>query len=177
MLTRTKTVKRRGTGGPESLAAARKRKAVPEPAKVTVAAKREEEEVQLDLDLPLEDGSGSESEDEDAGTGIKPSRHRSGLIVYENSDVIVTYLTAQTVESAWVSAVVDIWNEQTAKRQNSYPHPRGQLVRAILKAIEHNRIQQDRASFVDRGVRGLGDGYNLEQLEEMNRIMLEKNDR
>ena len=54
----------------------------------------------------------------------QPSTNDVALEV--DNDSIVAYLTAESIESAYISPVMDLYKEQCAKELNRYPNPRGQ---------------------------------------------------
>lgn len=142
--------------------------------------KVEEMELEMALDLGAWNEASDSEEDDIPGPGMafkEPLGDRPTGVVYADGDVIISYLTAESIESAYISAVMNIYNEQKAKELNHYPHPRGELVKSICRALKESRMQEKRDNFVDRGIRSLGDGYKLDELVYMNRIMLEKTDR
>jgi hypothetical protein len=76
-------------------------------------------------------------------------------------------LAPSTIETAYVSALCSLWEDQCLEGKNAYPHPRGPLVGAFLEDLKIERYSQQRAAFEDRAIAGLQDGYNLEQLQKM----------
>ena len=79
-----------------------------------------------------------------------------------DEDVGAPY-TAATVD-CYIAAIVEMYHLQKSRGKNSFPHPRGPAVRALLDQRKRDRSQNDRDAFVDRGAEGIGAGYSAKEL-------------
>ena len=68
-------------------------------------------------------------------------------------------LSARAVDD-YVSAAIALYNIQKSRGTNSYPHPRGTKLKAVLKARRQKEFVRRKAEFQDRGRGTLQDGYN-----------------
>jgi hypothetical protein len=66
-------------------------------------------------------------------------------------------LTPETIETGYVSPLIDLWTEQSSLGSNPYPHPRRALLRGQLKSLKQDNVKQGREGFADRAVGKLGD--------------------
>jgi hypothetical protein len=71
-------------------------------------------------------------------------------------------LTPESIDAGYISPLIDLWNEQSGRGVNPYPHPRGALLRGLLKTLKKERAEQEREAFEDRALGKLNDGYALE---------------
>jgi hypothetical protein len=60
-------------------------------------------------------------------------------------------LFVKTTLECYVSAIVDLYEEQVAQGTNSHPHPRGPGIKALLQSRDLERSKNDRESLKDRG--------------------------
>jgi Centromere DNA-binding protein complex CBF3 subunit, domain 2/Transcriptional activator of glycolytic enzymes len=81
-------------------------------------------------------------------------------------------LTPETVESSYVSPLIDLWTEQGSLRSNPYPHPRGALLSGLMKSLKKQKVQQARESFEDEAMGTLDDGYNAEEYSRLCSVTL-----
>jgi hypothetical protein len=50
-------------------------------------------------------------------------------------------LMPETVESSYVSPLIDLWTEQSNLRSNPYPHPRGAFLSGLMKSLKKQKVQ------------------------------------
>ena len=72
------------------------------------------------------------------------------------------FLKAGTVDS-YIAAVLQLYKVQQALGQNANRHPRGGILRDVLRQTKEAQDSQDREAFVDRGVGGINAGYSDEE--------------
>ena len=66
----------------------------------------------------------------------------------------------------YVTAMVDLWNQQRQGEHNSHLSPReGRMLGRWLKAKKAKRADRDRAMLRDRGEGTILDGYDLNQMQ------------
>ncbi|KAJ8544477.1 hypothetical protein ON010_g11790 [Phytophthora cinnamomi] len=63
-----------------------------------------------------------------------------------------------TVEM-YVNAISDLYNDQQSRGANTHPHPRNNLIKALLSSLKREKHEKNKREFVDRGVGSLLDGY------------------
>jgi len=89
----------------------------------------------------------------------------------------VRFLSAETIQANYIAAVVDIWDEQRRMGTNRYDHPRGKLVKGIIKDLKVARVEERWRSFEDRALKSLNDGYSRDELHLACVWMLRQTDR
>ena len=92
-------------------------------------------------------------------------------------DKPVRFLSAETIQANYIAAVVDIWDEQRRTGTNRYDHPRGKLVKGIIKDLRVARVEERWRSFEDRAIKSLNDGYSREELHLACVWMLQQTDK
>jgi hypothetical protein len=85
-------------------------------------------------------------------------------------------LTPETIEAGYISPLIDLWTEQTSLGKNSYPHPRGALLRGLVQNLKREKADQTREAFEDRAIGKLNDGYTAEEYRQLCSEMLAKTD-
>jgi hypothetical protein len=83
-------------------------------------------------------------------------------------------LTPQSIESSYVSALVDIWAQQVVDETNLHPTPRGRLLKALLQANKIDRARHSRDNFEDRAICSLNDGYTAAEYRQLARNTIAK---
>ena len=68
-------------------------------------------------------------------------------------------LFVKTTLECYVSAIVELYEEQVVQGTNNHPHPRGPGIKALLQSRDLERLKNDRESFKDRGNRAARAGY------------------
>lgn len=68
----------------------------------------------------------------------------------------------------YVAAIVDLYNQQKNQNMNSNPHPRGPLVKKLLKTQRHEQHARARENLDDPGIGTNLDGYTT--VEELNSL-------
>lgn len=81
----------------------------------------------------------------------------------EDGEVVKQTLGRESIK-AYKSAIVNLWSYQQSCRTNSYPHPVGQAVRALLHTHSRKEDARHRTEFVDRGIGTLLDGYDQKDI-------------
>lgn len=76
------------------------------------------------------------------------------------------------MESGYVSALISLWEDQRLAEGNLYPHPRGSLIRAFLHDLRITRASLRRSTFEDRAIRGLKDGYTIDESRKISTALL-----
>ncbi len=64
----------------------------------------------------------------------------------------------QTVRN-YVSAAVNLWQQQTTAGSNSFPNPGGHVIKKYLKFIQTKEFLRRRKNFEDRAIGSMVDGY------------------
>jgi hypothetical protein len=82
-------------------------------------------------------------------------------------------LLVKTTLECYVSAIVELYEEQVAQGTNSYPHPRGPGIKALLQSRDLERSKNDRESFKDRGNGAAGAGYTEKEFLQMQEFLLQ----
>jgi hypothetical protein len=67
----------------------------------------------------------------------------------------------QTVRN-YVSAAVNLWQQQTTAGSNSFPNPGGHVIKKYLKFIQTKEFLRRRKNFEDRAIGSMVDGYKDE---------------
>jgi hypothetical protein len=89
----------------------------------------------------------------------------------------VRFLSAESIKTSYIAAVVDIWDAQRRLGSNRYDHPRGKLVKGILKDLMVARVEERREAFEDRALKSLNDGYSCAELHKACVWMLQQNNK
>jgi hypothetical protein len=85
-------------------------------------------------------------------------------------------LTPETFEAGYVSPLIDLWAEQRSVGFNPYQHPRGALLKAVMKSLKQKKVQQAREGLADRAVGRLNDGYTAQKYHRLCSVMLTMTD-
>ena len=72
------------------------------------------------------------------------------------------FLKAGTVDS-YIAAVLQLYKVQQALGYNTLRHPRGGVLRDIVRQTKEAQDTRDREAYVDRGAGGLNAGYSEEE--------------
>lgn len=72
-------------------------------------------------------------------------------------------LTPESIDGGYISPLVDLWTEQSSLGLNPYPHPRGALLRGLMKSLKKEKVKRARETFEDRALGKLNDGYTVEE--------------
>ena len=64
----------------------------------------------------------------------------------------------------YVKAVSDLYNQQTALKVNTHPHPRDHIYRSFMSTYAHQTFKRKKETYEDRGKHTLSDGYTLKEL-------------
>ena len=89
----------------------------------------------------------------------------------------VRFLSADSIATSYIAAVVDIWDAQRRTGVNKCDHPRGKLVKGIIHDLKAARDQERREAFEDRALKSLNDGYSRSELHKACVWMLGQKDR
>ena len=76
-------------------------------------------------------------------------------------------LTPETIESSYVSAVINLWKEQCLEETNPYPSPRGEYLKTFMVNLQISRAQLWRSNYEDRAINNLKDGYTMDEMRKM----------
>jgi hypothetical protein len=76
-------------------------------------------------------------------------------------------LTPQSIESSYVSALVDLWAQQVVDETNRHPTARGRLLKALLQANKIDRARHSHDNFEDRAICSLNDGYTALEYRQL----------
>ncbi|OWZ24841.1 hypothetical protein PHMEG_00022 [Phytophthora megakarya] len=80
-----------------------------------------------------------------------------------------------TVEM-YVNSISDLHNDQQSRRANTHPHPRNNLIKALLSSLKCEKHENNKREYVDRGVGSLLDGYcTTEDLVAISRYYMNLN--
>ena len=69
------------------------------------------------------------------------------------------FLKAGTVDS-YIAAVLQLYKVQQALGHNAYRHPRGGVLKDIVRQTKEAQDARDREAFIDRGIGGTNAGYS-----------------
>jgi hypothetical protein len=105
---------------------------------------------------------GKEEEDEEGAASA--AREGEG----EDTDRL---LKAGTVDS-YIAAVLQLYKIQQALGHNTLRHPRGGILRDIVKQTKEAQNTRDREAFVDRGVGGINAGYSDQEFLALQQHLL-----
>lgn len=83
-------------------------------------------------------------------------------------------LAPSTVESSYVSALIALYDDQKLANLHNNPHPRGKGVRALLQWLQIGWAAEQKRVFTDRALRGLNDGYSIDQMRSLSGLLLGK---
>lgn len=64
----------------------------------------------------------------------------------------------------YVKAVSDLYNQQTALKINTHPHPRAHVYRSFMSTYAHQTFKRRIETYEERGKHTLSDGYTLKEL-------------
>jgi hypothetical protein len=82
-------------------------------------------------------------------------------------------LFVKSTLECYVSAIVELYEEQVAQGTNNHPHPRGPGIKALLQSRDLERSKNDRESFKDRGNGVAGAGYTEKEFLQMQEFLLQ----
>lgn len=88
------------------------------------------------------------------------------------SQNIARSLAPDTVESAYVSSLICLYDDQKLAGLHNHPHPRGKAVKALMEWLRINWAAEKRRTFEDRAINGLNDGYTSSQLRTLSKMLL-----
>jgi hypothetical protein len=94
-----------------------------------------------------------------------------GVSAIREGEVIDRFLKAGTVDS-YIAAVLQLYKVQQALGHNTLRHPRGGVLRDIVRQTKEAQDSRDREAFVDRGVGGINAGYSDEEFLSLHRHLL-----
>ncbi|KAK1935346.1 hypothetical protein P3T76_010571 [Phytophthora citrophthora] len=67
-------------------------------------------------------------------------------------------VSVATVEM-YVNAISDLYSDQQSRGANSHPHPRNNLIKALLTSLKREKHVKYKRDYADRGIGTLRDGY------------------
>ena len=76
------------------------------------------------------------------------------------------------MESGYVSAFCALFDDQHLEEKLVVPHPRGKATKALMTRLRIDWSAFKRASFEDRAIHGLTDGYTTEQAAQLSAMLL-----
>jgi hypothetical protein len=85
-------------------------------------------------------------------------------------------LTPESIDGGYISPLVDLWAEQSSLGLNPYPHPRGALLRGLMKSLKKEKAKRARETFEDRALGKLNDGYTVEEYRRLCSVTLTMKD-
>jgi hypothetical protein len=81
------------------------------------------------------------------------------------------FLKAGTVDS-YIAAVLQLYKVQQALGHNTLRHPRGGVLRDIVRQTKEAQDTRDREAFIDRGAAGINAGYSDKEFLSLQRHLL-----
>ncbi|KAJ5904866.1 short-chain dehydrogenase [Penicillium subrubescens] len=85
-------------------------------------------------------------------------------------------LTPESIDRGYISSLIDLWTEQSSLGLNPYPHPRGALLRGLMKSLKREKAKRARETFEDRAICKLNDGYTVEEYHRLCSVTLTMKD-
>lgn len=93
----------------------------------------------------------------------KAGRKKSDEADHEEKIEPSAKMIGMSTVKAYVSALVDLYNQQKQANINNYPHPRtgpsGHQIKRLLHTLQLENNELKRNNYVDRGIGTLQDGY------------------
>jgi hypothetical protein len=80
-------------------------------------------------------------------------------------------LKAGTVD-LYIAAVLQLYKAQQALSHNNNRHPRGGILKDVVKQTKGAQDARDREAYVDRGIGGINAGYSNEEFLKLQRQLL-----
>lgn len=84
-------------------------------------------------------------------------------------------LKVNTIDSAWVSPILDLYKHQISLNLHKNPHPRGSAVSGLLEERKKLHDQLRRDALEDRAMGTVLDGYTLSQFKDACELSLAQN--
>ena len=72
---------------------------------------------------------------------------------------------------SYVSAIMELWKHQVAKKLHSSPPPHNVAVKALETSVARGEHQRRRDELEDRGLATIKDGYTAKQIPDMTRAV------
>ena len=85
-------------------------------------------------------------------------------------------LKANSIDSGWVSPILDLYKHQISLKSHNNTHPRGSAVAGLLEQRKKLHDQLRREAFEDRAVGTVLDGYTPSQFQEACELSLAQRD-
>ena len=82
------------------------------------------------------------------------------------------FLKAGTVDS-YIAAVLQLYKVQQALGHNAYRHPRGGVLKDVVRQTKEAQDARDREAFIDRGIGGTNAGYSDEEFLALQQHLLQ----
>jgi hypothetical protein len=83
------------------------------------------------------------------------------------------FLKVGTVDS-YIAAVLQLYKVQQALGHNAYRHPRGGVLKDIVRQTKEAQDARDREAFIDRGIGGTNADYSDEEFLALQRHLLSR---
>ena len=96
---------------------------------------------------------------------------REGDIEAEEEASADKLLKAGTIDS-YIAAVLQLYKVQQALGHNTNQHPRGGILKDLVRQTKESQHARDREAFVDRGAGGINAGYSDEEFLLLQRHLL-----